>query len=195
MKCFVFFLPLVLFGTELTIFDDRTCTELERTSCPCEIEEFLDAVNIRFEQWEASQPLSDSATEEEIRSAYQSDIDKLKAENGFQHVDVLRMSPNHPRKLELRKKYLNEHTHNEDEVRFFVEGSGLFFLHVQGKVYRVLCERGDLISIPPLYPHWFDMGENPSFTAIRFFTREDGWIAHFTGDPISMNFVNQFPEK
>jgi 1,2-dihydroxy-3-keto-5-methylthiopentene dioxygenase len=59
---------------------------------------------------------------------------------------------------------------------------------VEGRVYAVLCERGDLISIPENYRHWFDMGRDPFFTAIRFFTRTEGWIAHFTGDPIAQEF-------
>ena len=85
----------------------------------------------------------------------------------------------------IRAKFLNEHTHNEHEVRFFVEGAGMFYLRINGKVHMVLCERGDLISVPTGTTHWFDMGENPDITAIRFFTRKDGWTPHFTGDKIA----------
>ena len=181
----------IFFGSDLIIYEDRTYTEIAQTSAPDEIASLLHAVGIRFEQWQASVPLTEESSAEEIKYAYRMDIEKLKRENGYEWVDVLRMVPDHPKKEELRKKFLNEHTHEEDEVRFFVEGSGLFFLHVEGKVFCVRCEKGDLISIPPRYPHWFDMGDAPYFTAIRFFTREDGWIAKFTGDPISEHFVDQ----
>ena len=39
----------------------------------------------------------------------------------------------------MRRKFLEEHTHAEDEVRFFVEGCGLFVLHIGSEVLSVLC--------------------------------------------------------
>ncbi|MGP6794355.1 hypothetical protein ACTZN4_13815, partial [Klebsiella pneumoniae] len=81
--------------------------------------------------------------------------------------------------------HLNEHTHGEDEVRFFVEGAGLFCLHIGDEVFQVLCEKNDLISVPAHTPHWFDMGSEPNFTAIRIFDNPEGWIAQFTGDDIA----------
>ena len=183
-------LASLAYASQLEIYDDRKITLLQQTSDQKKIAAFLNAIGVRFEQWEATQPLTLSSSGEEIQEAYGADIHRLKKENGFQSVDVLRMSPDHPKKVELRQKFLNEHTHDEPEVRFFVEGSGLFFLHVDGRVYSVLCEKGDLISIPQNYRHWFDIGTDPLFTAIRFFTRTEGWIAHFTGDPFSQQFIN-----
>jgi 1,2-dihydroxy-3-keto-5-methylthiopentene dioxygenase len=52
-------------------------------------------------------------------------------------------------------------------VRFFVAGSGQFTLHIDGKVYDMLCEQGDLIGVPDGTRHWFDMSESPYFVAIR----------------------------
>ncbi|WP_350608620.1 cupin domain-containing protein, partial [Pseudoalteromonas sp. MER144-MNA-CIBAN-0113] len=89
---------------------------------------------------------------------------------------------------ELRKKFLFEHTHNEDEVRFFVKGQGLFCLHLGNKVYQVLCQQGDLISVPELTPHWFDMGSDPEFTAIRLFNNTEGWVAKSTDSSIAEQF-------
>ncbi len=186
-----FFLSLgTLFASELKVVDDQTFASLHETSSPQEIARVLGTIGVRFEQWEAGSPVSSASTEEEIKEAYRADIERLQRENGFQSVDVVSLFPDNPKKREIRAKYLNEHTHSEDEVRFFVQGSGVFFLHCEGKVFSVLCEKGDLISIPPEYPHWFDMGADPYFTAIRFFTRTDGWIAHFTGDPIASHFVS-----
>ena len=56
------------------------------------------------------------------------------------------------------------------------------------KVYEVLCEAGDLIAVPDGTTHWFDMGPEPSFVAIRFFTEPDGWVGHFTGSDIAQRF-------
>ena len=87
-----------------------------------------------------------------------------------------------------RKKFLNEHTHDEEEIRYFVAGSGVFYLHVDGKVHAMLCTQGDLLSVPALTTHWFDMGTRPDFTAIRFFHDDDGWVGTFTGSDISTYF-------
>ena len=107
---------------------------------------------------------------------------------GFTTIDVVSIAPDNPHREAMRAKFLDEHFHKEDEVRFFVAGSGLFSLHVDGKVYEVLCETGDLISVPDSTTHWFDMGPEPSFVAIRFFTEPDGWVGHFTGTDIAKQF-------
>lgn len=143
---------------------------------------------VRFERWNASFPVAAGDSQESVIAAYQKDIDRLKAEGGYQTVDVVSLQASHPQKDALRKKFLDEHTHGEDEVRFFVAGSGLFSLHIGSEVCEVLCEQGDLISVPALTKHWFDMGDEPSFVAIRLFINPAGWVAQFTGSPIASLF-------
>lgn len=148
----------------------------------------LGAVGVRFEQWRAAVRLADDAGQDEVIAAYRADIDRLMAEKGYQAVDVIRLAADNPKKAELRQKFLSEHRHSEDEVRFFVEGDGLFCLHIGDKVYMTLCARGDLIGVPDNTTHWFDMGENPAFCAIRLFTNPEGWVADFTGSDIAARF-------
>ena len=147
----------------------------------------LGEIGVRFEQWE-TRPIAPGAAAEEVMAAYRADIDRLVAEHGFQSVDVVSMTPDHPQREALRGKFLDEHYHEEDEVRFFVAGSGLFTLHVGDKVYEIECERGDLLLVPDRTTHWFDMGPEPSFVAVRFFKQPDGWIGHFTGSDIARRF-------
>ncbi|TLX57268.1 acireductone dioxygenase [Stutzerimonas nosocomialis] len=148
----------------------------------------LAEVGVRFERWEASAPVTAGASQEDVIAAYRSQIDRLKAERGYVTVDVISLDRDHPQKAELRAKFLDEHRHAEDEVRFFVAGRGLFTLHIDEYVYAVLCEKNDLISVPAGTPHWFDMGENPHFVAIRLFNNPEGWVAHFTGEDIASRF-------
>lgn len=148
----------------------------------------LDAIGVEFKQWQPVHPVVPGDPADAILAAYRSDIDRLVAARGFKSVDVVSIAPDNPDKATLRAKFLDEHAHKEDEVRFFVAGSGLFDLHVDGKVYEVLCEKGDLISVPDGATHWFDMGPEPSFVAIRFFTQPDGWVGHFTGSDIAQEF-------
>ena len=148
----------------------------------------LARIGVDFEQWEAAQPIAPGDPPEAILGAYKSDIDRISAERGFTTIDVVSIAPDNPKREEMRAKFLDEHFHKEDEVRFFVAGSGLFTLHVEGKVFEVLCEAGDLISVPDGTLHWFDMGPEPSFVAIRFFQQPDGWVGHFTGTDIAQRF-------
>ena len=158
------------------------------TSDRVEITRLLGAANILFEQWEAGAPLAAAADQEAVLAAYASDVERLKNAYGYTTVDVIRVTPQTPNVPALREKFLNEHTHTEDEVRFFVEGSASFYLRTGGKVYQTICTRGDLLSIPANTTHWFDMGPKPEFAAIRLFVDPSGWVANFTGDPIAARF-------
>jgi 1,2-dihydroxy-3-keto-5-methylthiopentene dioxygenase len=180
--------------SRLRVFDDSDPTTPRAVSQDrAAIAAQLHEIGVGFEQWEAGRPVAPGASSEEVMAAYQSDIDRLVAENGFQSVDVVSLGPDHPKREEMRGKFLAEHYHQEDEVRFFVAGSGLFSLHISGRVYEIRCEPGDLISVPEGTRHWFDMGPAPSFVAIRFFTRPDGWVGVFTGSDIAARFPRYEP--
>ncbi|SDH77761.1 1,2-dihydroxy-3-keto-5-methylthiopentene dioxygenase [Pseudomonas panipatensis] len=148
----------------------------------------LGALGVRFERWQANAPIAPGASQDEVIAAYAEQIQRLKDEQGYVTVDVVSLTAEHPQKDELRAKFLDEHRHGEDEVRFFVAGRGLFTLHIEDHVYAVLCEKNDLISVPAGTRHWFDMGERPHFIAIRLFNNPEGWVASFTGDDIAKQF-------
>lgn len=180
--------------SRLRVFaDNQPATALLSTSDQRAIARELATIGVAFEQWEANQPVAPGDPPEKILQAYRADIDRLVALHGFQSVDVASVGPDNPRREQMRKSFLDEHFHKEDEVRFFVAGSGLFTLHVGDKVYEVLCEQGDLISVPDGTTHWFDMGAEPDFVAIRFFKQPDGWIGHFTGTDIAQRFGRHEP--
>jgi 1,2-dihydroxy-3-keto-5-methylthiopentene dioxygenase len=175
--------------SRLRIFDhDAPQAPLLATADHAAIAAELARIGVAFEQWEAAQPVTPGDPPEAILAAYRADIDRLVEARGFRSVDVVSIAPDHPDREAMRAKFLDEHAHKEDEVRFFVAGAGLFSLHVGDKVYEVLCEAGDLIAVPDGTTHWFDMGPAPSFVAIRFFTAPDGWVGHFTGSDIARRF-------
>lgn len=177
--------------TALTLFSDSDPnTALSHTTDANEIASQLKQVGICFEQWSTHDTIDANACPDDVISAYQADVDRLCEQGGYQSVDVISLAEDNPKKAELRKKFLDEHTHSEDEVRFFVRGNGLFYLHLDEKVYALFCEQGDLISVPADTKHWFDMGSKPNFTAIRLFTNPEGWIAQHTGDDIASHFPN-----
>ena len=175
--------------SRLTIYpDDNAARPLLDTTDGAAIAAALESIRVRFERWSAARELAADVNDAAVMDAYRGDIERLKSECGYQSVDVLRCLPDNPNRETLRRKFLDEHTHDEDEVRFFVEGAGVFYLRAAGKVHMTLCERGDLISVPAGTRHWFDMGPTPRFTAIRLFTTPAGWVANFTGTPIARSF-------
>src|SRR5699024_5457024 len=134
--------------SRLRIFDEADGqTSLAAYTKHEDITRELDRVGIRFEQWRADKPVQPGPSQDDVITAYRSDIDRLMREEGYRSVDVISMTPDHPDRVALRRKFLDEHIHSEDEVRFFVAGSGQFTLHIGGKVYDVLCEAGDLIGV------------------------------------------------
>lgn len=143
---------------------------------------------VQFESWQANKELSVDADQAEVLVAYQDSINELNKKYNFNSIDVVSLQPDNPDKAAFRQKFLAEHTHNDFEVRFFIDGRGLFYLHLGNKVYMVLCEKGDLISVPANTTHWFDMGESPSFKCIRLFTTPNGWEGKFTGSDIATRF-------
>ena len=152
------------------------------------IVEKLQQVGVRLEKWKTPSNLEFGTPQAEVLEAYKTDVDKLITQEGYQTVDVVSIASDNPNKAEFREKFLYEHTHSEDEVRFFVAGEALFSLHIKNKVFEVLCSQGDLISVPANTPHWFDMGPNPNFIVIRFFNNTEGWVANFTGNDIANQF-------
>jgi 1,2-dihydroxy-3-keto-5-methylthiopentene dioxygenase len=166
-----------------------------RTSDPLRIGDELAAVGITFDRLEVRDDVDASSSQEQVLDSYAALIERLCASQGYTLVDVaqLHLTPESPEELletatAARARFLNEHTHDEEEIRFFAHGSGVFYLHIGERVLAMLCTKGDLLSVPALTTHWFDMGTLPDFTAIRFFRSDDGWVGSFTGSDIASRF-------
>lgn len=148
----------------------------------------LAAVGVRFERWQSPVRLGPDADQASILDAYRPYLDGLMGATGAGSADVVSLRPDTPNLPAMRAKFLAEHTHSEDEIRFFVRGSGNFILHVNNEVWDAHCTEGDLISVPANTKHWFDAGTAPEFTCLRVFTDASGWVPHYTGDQIAERF-------
>ncbi|WP_428374792.1 1,2-dihydroxy-3-keto-5-methylthiopentene dioxygenase [Lichenicoccus sp.] len=175
--------------SRLTVFrDDTPGTPLLRTEEAAVIAGELAAIGVRFERWDSPVDLSPDDSPELILEAYRPHLDRLMGDLGAGTADVIKLNRATPDLAAIRHKFLSEHTHTEDEVRFFVHGQGSFILHVGDRVYDAHCTQGDLIAVPNGIKHWFDAGEAPFVTALRVFTDTSGWVAHYTGDTLSERF-------
>ena len=158
---------------------------------PSAVRQFLGLRGIVHERWSADRALPSNATNEQILAAYDYLLKPLMDKGGYQTADVISVDGNTPNLAGIREKFLREHTHSEDEVRVFVEGRGFFWFHKEERedeVFALLCEQGDLISVPANTKHWFDLGDPPKVQAIRIFTDQAGWIPHYTNSGIDQRY-------
>lgn len=184
--------------TVLSLYADHDpVNRLESTTDPTRIAHLLGEVGVTYERWGVREVASD-ATSDDVLAAFAPEVDRIRAQ-GYLTVDVARLGGDlddpafAEQAVAARAKFLAEHRHADDEVRFFVEGSGAFYLRLPRPdgttvVHIVCCEAGDYLSVPRGTRHWFDMGTRPRFTAIRFFQDPQGWVGDFTGDPIASSF-------
>jgi 1,2-dihydroxy-3-keto-5-methylthiopentene dioxygenase len=180
--------------TLLQVMSDNDAGEVRlRTADADLIRDELAARGIAFDRSPvASDP--DVQQPAEILDRYADQVAAINADDRYRHIDVAALQPDHDdpdwraHAAAARSKFLAEHRHAEDEVRFFVAGRACFYLHLEPEVFAVVCESGDLLTVPAGTRHWFDMGSDPRFAAIRFFEQEDGWIGDFTGDTIGERF-------
>ena len=172
----------------LRIYSESDAKQYQEISDYAAIQGALQPAGLQFERWHANQHIGLDATTEQILETYHGQVSNLMKQCGYVTADVIAVNSNTPNHQEIRNKFLNEHTHSEDEARFFVDGAGLFYIHTSGHVFALLCERGDFLRIPAGTKHWFDMGPKPFLKCIRTFTTPEGWVADFTGSDIASRF-------
>jgi 1,2-dihydroxy-3-keto-5-methylthiopentene dioxygenase len=163
-----------------------------RTSDVEEISRHLGALGVSFAR-RPTVELPPDADAADILETYEDLVAEIGDSRELPIVDaaVIRPdgSPDWPtRAAAVRDGFRTEHVHAEDEIRFFAFGRGCFYLHIGQRVHAVVCGSGDLLSVPRGTRHWFDTGDDPCFAAIRFFERDDGWVADFAHDSIAGSF-------
>jgi 1,2-dihydroxy-3-keto-5-methylthiopentene dioxygenase len=158
---------------------------------PEEIKSYLNEKGIFFDQWKCEVEFEKEASSDEILMAYDKDLLPFMNQGGYQTADVISINSLTENYGSIRAKFLAEHTHTEDEIRFFVDGEGLFWFNLADEdVFNVLCQKGDLISVPAGTKHWFDAGEtNPFVKAIRIFIDMSGWVPHYTSSQIEKRYL------
>ncbi|PYS46670.1 MAG: acireductone dioxygenase [Acidobacteria bacterium] len=151
--------------------------------------DYLAGVGIDYEVWEAAHPVQPDASADEILKAYSGEIETLKARGGYVTADVISVTAQTPGLDAMLAKFSREHWHDEDEVRFIVQGSGLFHVHpAESPVVAIEVEAGDLIRVPRGTLHWFDLCSSRQIRAIRLFQDPSGWTPHYTGSGVDERF-------
>jgi len=147
-----------------------------------EVRVYLDSVGVSYERWKPSHQLPEGASPQEVLAAYAPEVERLKVEGGYVTADVIDVNPSTPGLDAMLSRFNTEHWHDEDEVRFIIEGRGLFHIHPrEGKVVSITVEAGDLLRVPRGTWHWFDLCREKRIRAIRLFQDSSGWTPHYTG--------------
>jgi len=111
---------------------------------------------------------------------YQAPIDRLKVERGYIEQDEVQLSPSTPNLDAICAKFVDEHFHDDDEVRFVLEGEGIFDIRSRDDRWmRVVVERGDLIVVPANRHHRFLLTESKHIRCVRLFKDTSGWTPHY----------------
>ena len=163
--------------------ENRTMTEFDA------VRAYLAGIGIDYERWEPSHGVPANAPAVEVLTAYSAEIERLKAQGGYVTADIIDISPETPNLEAMLNKFNSEHWHDEDEVRFIIEGRGLFHICPrQGPVVAITVEAGDLIRVPRGTRHWFDLCRERRIRAIRLFQDPSGWTPHYTQSGVDKNY-------
>ena len=156
---------------------------------PESVASFLEAHGITYERWESQREVPADATADFVLAAYADKVDQLKARGGYTTADVIDVRPQTPGLDAMLARFNREHWHDEDEVRFIVEGRGLFHISPPGGlVFAIEVEAGDLIRVPRGTHHWFDLCSDRRIRAIRLFQDPSGWTPQYTDSGVDRNF-------
>jgi 1,2-dihydroxy-3-keto-5-methylthiopentene dioxygenase len=156
---------------------------------PEQIAVFLGQYGIDYERWTPESRAATDAGPEAILEAYATQIRQLKARGGYVTADVIDVKPDTPGLEGMLARFNSEHWHDEDEVRFIVDGRGLFHVHPsQAPVFAIEVEPGDLIRVPRGTLHWFDLCADRRIRAIRLFQDPSGWTPHYTHSGVDRGY-------
>jgi 1,2-dihydroxy-3-keto-5-methylthiopentene dioxygenase len=153
---------------------------------PAQQKAFLDQQGLGFDQWPVA-PLGEYSGDDEqgfILGFYGDQVERLKQGGGYQTADVIALQPTTPNLDAVLAKFDREHRHSEDEVRFVVDGRGVFTIHSQldGAIFDVEVEPGDLLVVPEGTWHWFELCEDRTIKCIRLFKDTSGWVPDYLAD-------------
>lgn len=104
------------------------------------------------------------------------ELARIKREFGYKDEDEVSLSPETPNLETICAKFDKEHFHTLDEVRFVVEGEGIFDVRDRNDHWvRIVVEKGDLIIIPANTYHRFFLTDMKKIRCARLFLNNEGW--------------------
>eukprot|EP01132_Coremiostelium_polycephalum_P001544 gene1544-1944_t len=104
-------------------------------------------------------------------SNYTGPLESLCKERGYKNRDEVKLSKDTPNLEDKLKIFFEEHLHDDEEIRFILDGCGFFDVRDKNdKWVRIKVEKGDLIIVPANMYHRFALDETRYVHAMRLFT-------------------------
>ncbi|KAM0806333.1 putative ARD/ARD family protein [Usnea florida] len=105
-------------------------------------------------------------------------VDKIASERSYKNRDEIIVSPEKMGSAydEKVKMFFNEHLHEDEEIRYIVDGDGFFDVRNHGdKWVRIRLEKDDLIILPSGIFHRFTTDSKNYIKAMRLFKDQPKW--------------------
>lgn len=102
--------------------------------------------------------------------------------HGYHSMDLVVLHPATPGLGDALARFDQPHTHAGDEVRYILDGEGLFgFFDAAGHERVFAVGPGDYLRIPAGVEHRFTLTAARRIKALRLFSDTAGWTARYTG--------------
>lgn len=112
---------------------------------------------------------------------------ELQRDAGYQSRDLIVLHADIPNLDQALSRFSPAHTHDDDEVRYIVDGEGVFgFTLPDGSQAELLVEAGEYINVPADTEHWFHLTDRKRIKAVRYFSGTSGWVPNYTGTEITI---------
>ncbi|PJZ70804.1 acireductone dioxygenase [Leptospira perolatii] len=159
-----------------------------------EVKAFLKQRGVEYDHWHVPDPASaltdkETLTDEEKESLLKqldNRFEALKESDGYQSRDLIVLHPAVPGLSEMLAKFDRVHYHTDAEVRYIVDGSGVFGFSVGGEKFLVHVQKHDFISVPKNTNHWFYLDDKKRIKAVRYFQDMSGWVPNYVEETTAL---------
>ena len=128
------------------------------------------------------------------------ELTKIRQDRGYNYMDLLDLCPEKVENYEQKlKNFYTEHIHQDEEIRYCLEGSGYFDVRDKDDRWiRILIKAGDLIILPAGIYHRFTLDPSNYVKLMRLFKGEPVWTAYNRpqeDNPARKEYIKGLTEK